>query len=152
METVQSVEVFKVGMAHPTDLAGVVSLVEAGALDLRDLVAVIGKTEGTGEVDDPNRATCERALTDLLVKRAGLAEGEVNVFAKAIVPGHGTCRGRRFCMLEDRVLGTKPARAIVNAVIASVTGDPMNFVSGGEVDSHQGPPDGMPCAAIVRVA
>ncbi len=372
METVQSVEVFKVGMAHPTDLAGVVSLVEAGALDLRDLVAVIGKTEGTGEVDDPNRAACERALTDLLVMRAGLAEGEVaarvpivlsggcagvlsphltlfcrrrlratapgdprlvigtamsepiphdeigrmgqiqrvaravtaaladaglsdpgaarfvqvknpalttariaalrergvpavsddpatalmyscdaaalgvavalgeiaadrlsdavvrrdfslysrvasasaggektraevivlgnarastspfrvghavlrdlvdadgvrtalrdaglgfealpgpaeqarivNVFAKAIVPGHGTCRGRRFCMLKDRVLGTKPARAIVNAVIASVTGDPMNFVSGGEVDSHQGPPDGMPCAAIVRVA
>ena len=55
-------------------------------------------------------------------------------------------------MLEDPVLGTRPARAVVNAVIASVTGDPMNFVSGGEVDSHQGPPGGMPCAAIVRVA
>ena len=76
----------------------------------------------------------------------------INVFAKAIVPSDGRCRGRRFCMLEDRVLGTKSARAVVNAVIASVTGDPMNFVSGGEVDSHQGPPGGMPCAAIVRVA
>jgi cyanuric acid amidohydrolase len=75
----------------------------------------------------------------------------VNVFAKAVVPGHGSCRGRRFCMHDDSDIGTKPARAIGNAIIASVIGDTMNYVSGGEVDSHSGPPDANPIAAIIRV-
>ena len=75
----------------------------------------------------------------------------VNVLAKAVVPGHGACRGRRFAMHDDSDIGTKPARAVGNAVIASVIGDTMNYVSGGEVDSHSGPPDGNPVAAIIRV-
>jgi cyanuric acid amidohydrolase len=75
----------------------------------------------------------------------------VNVFAKAVVPGHGSVRGRRFCMHDDSDIGTKPARAVGNAVIASVIGDTMNYVSGGEVDSHSGPPDGNPVAAIIRI-
>ncbi len=75
----------------------------------------------------------------------------VNVLAKAVVPSHGQCRGNRFVMHDDSDIGTKPARAIGNAVIASVIGDTMNYVSGGEVDSHSGPPDGNPVAAIIRV-
>ncbi len=75
----------------------------------------------------------------------------VNVFAKAVVPSHGMCRGRRFVMHDDSDIGTKPARAIGNAIIASVIGDTMNYVSGGEVDSHSGPPDGNPISAIIRV-
>lgn len=75
----------------------------------------------------------------------------VNVFAKAVVSGSGLCRNRRFTMLDDSDIGTKPARAIGNAVIASVVGDTMVYVSGGETDSHSGPPDGNPIAAIVRV-
>lgn len=74
----------------------------------------------------------------------------VNVFAKAVVSGSGMCRNRRFTMLDDSDIGTKPARAIGNAVIASVVGDTMVYVSGGETDSHSGPPDGNPIAAIVR--
>lgn len=75
----------------------------------------------------------------------------VNVFAKAVVPGDGMCRRRRFTMLDDSDIGTKPARAIGNAVIASVIGDTMNYVSGGGIDSHSGPPGGNPVAAIIRV-
>ena len=75
----------------------------------------------------------------------------VNVLAKAVVPSPGTCRDRRFVMHDDSDIGTKPARAVGNAVIASVIGDTMNYVSGGEVDSHSGPPDGNPVAAIIRV-
>jgi cyanuric acid amidohydrolase len=74
----------------------------------------------------------------------------VNVFAKAVVSGSGLCRGRRFTMLDDSDIGTKPARAIGNAVIASVVGDTMVYVSGGETDSHSGPPDGNPIAANIR--
>ena len=79
-------------------------------------------------------------------------ERVVNVLAKAVVPGsHGQVRGRRFAMHDDSDISTKPARAVGNAVIASVIGDTMNYVSGGEVDSHSGPPDGNPVAAIIRV-
>ena len=78
-------------------------------------------------------------------------ERVVNVLAKAVVPSHGQLRGRRFTMHDDSDISTKPARAVGNAVIASVIGDTMNYVSGGEVDSHSGPPDGNPVAAIIRV-
>ena len=78
-------------------------------------------------------------------------ERVVNVLAKAVVPSHGQLRGRRFAMHDDSAISTKPARAVGNAVIASVIGDTMNYVSGGEVDSHSGPPDGNPVAAIIRV-
>ena len=57
---------------------------------------------------------------------------------------------RRFVMHDDSDIGTKPARAIGNAIISSVIGDTMNYVSGGEVDSHSGPPDGNPVSAIIR--
>ena len=78
-------------------------------------------------------------------------EKVVKVLAKAVVPSHGLLRGRRFAMHDDSDISTKPARAVGNAVIASVIGDTMNYVSGGEVDSHSGPPDGNPVAAIIRV-
>ena len=78
-------------------------------------------------------------------------ERVVNVLAKVVVPGHEACRGRRFATQDDSDIGTKPARAVGNAVIASVIGDTMNYVSGGEVGSHSGPPDGNPVAAIIRM-
>ena len=74
----------------------------------------------------------------------------VNVFAKAVIPSSGECRGRRFTMLNDADIGNTPGPAIVNALIASVVGDTMVYVSGGEVDSHSGPPGGNPISVIVR--
>ena len=74
----------------------------------------------------------------------------VNVFAKAVIPSSGECRGRRFTMLNDADIGNTPGPAIVNALIASVVGDTMVYVSGGEVDSHSGPPGGNPVSVIVR--
>jgi len=75
----------------------------------------------------------------------------VNVFAKAVIPSSGECRGRRFTMLNDSDIGNTPGPAIVNALIASVVGDTMVYVSGGEVDSHSGPSGGNPVSVIVRV-
>ncbi|MDI6895554.1 MAG: ring-opening amidohydrolase [Bacillota bacterium] len=73
----------------------------------------------------------------------------VNVFAKAEASTSGTVRGRRHVMLDDSDINhTRHARAVVNAVIASIVGDPMVYVSGGA--EHQGPDGGGPVAAIVR--
>jgi cyanuric acid amidohydrolase len=75
----------------------------------------------------------------------------VAVFAKATVSESGEVRGRRTTMLSDADINVeRHARAAVGGVIASVTGDPAIFVSGGT--EHQGKPGEAPIAAIVRTA
>jgi len=74
----------------------------------------------------------------------------VNVFAKAEADPAGKVRGRRNTMLTDSDINhTRQARSVVNAVISSIIGDPMNYVSGGA--EHQGPPGGGPVAIIARI-
>jgi cyanuric acid amidohydrolase len=82
----------------------------------------------------------------------GDAERErlVNVFAKCEPDASGTTRGRRHVMFEDGDINyTRHIRGAVNAVIASVTGDTMCYVSAGA--EHQGPPGGGVVAALARV-
>ena len=75
----------------------------------------------------------------------------VNVFLKSEASPDGLVRERRHTMLEDSdVNSTRYARCVVNAVAASIVGDPMLYVSGGA--EHQGPPGGGPVAVIARVA
>lgn len=70
------------------------------------------------------------------------------VFAKAEAPPTGELRGWRTTMLSDADINyERHARAAVGAVIASITGDPAIFVSGGT--EHQAPPGQAPIAAIV---
>lgn len=71
----------------------------------------------------------------------------VNILAKAEASVDGYVRDRRTTMLTDSDINhTRHARAVVNAVIASIVGDPMVYVSGGA--EHQGPAGGGPIAVI----
>ncbi len=71
------------------------------------------------------------------------------VFAKAEASPSGRVRGWRNTMLSDADINfERHARAALGAVIASVTGDPAIFVSGGT--EHQCAPGEAPIAAIVR--
>jgi cyanuric acid amidohydrolase len=84
------------------------------------------------------------ALDDAMAARVAA------VFAKADVSPTGRIRGWRTTMLSDADINyERHSRAAVGAVIASVTGNPAIFVSGGT--EHQCPPGEMPIAAIVRV-
>jgi cyanuric acid amidohydrolase len=94
------------------------------------------------------------------LRRAGLsaetelAEGDrerlINVFAKCEPDRSGATRGRRHTMFEDSDINyTRHIRGAVNAVIASVTGDTMCYVSAGA--EHQGPPSGGVVAVLARV-
>jgi cyanuric acid amidohydrolase len=77
-------------------------------------------------------------------------KGIVAIFAKAEAPPDGRLRGRRTTMLSDADINyERHARAALGAVIASVTGDPAIFVSGGA--EHQCKLGEAPIAAIVRV-
>jgi cyanuric acid amidohydrolase len=52
-------------------------------------------------------------------------------------------------MLNDSdINNTRVARAVVTAVVASVVGDPMVYISGGA--EHQGPSGGGPVAVIAH--
>lgn len=72
------------------------------------------------------------------------------VFGKAGPDPTGTIRGRRHVLFTD-IRGSGFVRGIVNTVIASVTGDPMAYVSYRVVGGmHIGPPDGGLAWVIAR--
>jgi cyanuric acid amidohydrolase len=73
----------------------------------------------------------------------------VQVFAKFVLPGSDTLRGRHITALDDHE-AHHVAKAVGGALVISVTGEPMSFVSGGERNSHMGPPNGNPVAAVVK--
>jgi cyanuric acid amidohydrolase len=74
----------------------------------------------------------------------------VHVFAKSVIPGSDQVRGHRITLLDD-VDAYQIGKALGGMLVASVTGRTTNYVSGGERNSHQGPPGGNIVAAVVRV-
>src|SRR6266700_2117431 len=73
----------------------------------------------------------------------------VHVFAKSVIPGSDQVRGQRITLLDDAD-AYQIGKALGGMLVASVTGRTTNYVSGGERNSHQGPPDGNIVAAVVR--
>jgi cyanuric acid amidohydrolase len=69
--------------------------------------------------------------------------------AKMIMPETAELNGRRITMLDDPV-GYHVAKAMGGFLLAATTGHTEVFVSGGERNSHQGPPNGNPLALIVK--
>ena len=59
-------------------------------------------------------------------------------------------RGKRTTLLDDAD-SAKTAKAVGGALIGSVIGRTAFFLSGGERNSHQGPPGGSPIATVIRV-
>jgi len=57
----------------PDDVSGIAHAMDQGQIDPAGIVAVFGKTEGNGLVNDFSRGLATRALRDLLEARAGAA-------------------------------------------------------------------------------
>jgi cyanuric acid amidohydrolase len=74
----------------------------------------------------------------------------VHVFAKSVIPGSDQIRGNRITLLDDTD-AYQIGKALGGMLVASVTGRTTNYVSGGERNSHQGPPGGNIVAAVVKV-
>ena len=75
----------------------------------------------------------------------------VHVFAKSVIPGSDRIRGQRITLLDDAD-AYQIGKALGGMLVASVTGRTTNYVSGGERNSHQGPPGGNIVAAVVRTS
>jgi cyanuric acid amidohydrolase len=69
----QSADVIKIAMQGPGDVSGLVARMDSGALDPHEIVAILGKTEGNGGVNDFTREYATAALSAALAPRLGLS-------------------------------------------------------------------------------
>jgi cyanuric acid amidohydrolase len=83
----QRVEVFRIPCRGPGDLSGVQALVAAGELVLADVVAVMGKTEGNGCVNDFTREYASTAWCHLLAPALGCTIAQVHERVALVMSG-----------------------------------------------------------------
>ncbi len=89
MKSYQQTIVHRIAADAPDDLSGLGTAIEAGAIDPARIVAVLGKTEGNGCVNDFTRGMASQAIKTALAEWTGRSEAEIarNV---AIVMSGGT--------------------------------------------------------------
>ena len=64
-------KVHRISAAAPNDVSGIAAAIAAGRIDPAGIVAVLGKTEGNGNVNDFTRGFATLALTLMLEKHIG---------------------------------------------------------------------------------
>ncbi len=74
----EPIEVRKVPIAHVSDADGLAGLIDAGQLEADRVVAVIGKTEGNGGVNDYTRIIADRAFREVLAAKGSRPTEEIN--------------------------------------------------------------------------
>ncbi|AWL99432.1 ring-opening amidohydrolase [Bradyrhizobium amphicarpaeae] len=72
-----SVGVFKLATRGPGDVSGLMDLIVSGAINPASILAVLGKTEGNGGVNDFTREYAVAALSTALAPKLGLTPHEV---------------------------------------------------------------------------
>lgn len=73
----RKVEVFRIPTASPDDVSGLKKLIDEGRLDPRDIIAVLGKTEGNGCVNDFTRGFATQTLSYFMAEQLNLSVKEV---------------------------------------------------------------------------
>lgn len=73
----QYVDVFRIATRAPADVSGLAALVGSGRIDPAHIVAIMGKTEGNGCVNDFTRELATHALTGYLAATLRVAPAEV---------------------------------------------------------------------------
>jgi len=78
MEMPKPIEVRKVPILKVTDASGLERLIDDGVFTADDVIAVIGKTEGNGGVNDYTRILADRAFREVLVRKGTRSWDEVS--------------------------------------------------------------------------
>ena len=73
----QKVEVFRIPTASPDDVSGLKNLIENGSVDPRDIIAVLGKTEGNGCVNDFTRGFATQSLSIFMAEQLDMSVSAV---------------------------------------------------------------------------
>jgi barbiturase len=74
----EPIEVRKVPLESVSDASGLAKLIDEGVLEADRVIAVIGKTEGNGGVNDYTRIIADRAFRDVLVAKGSRTPEEVH--------------------------------------------------------------------------
>jgi cyanuric acid amidohydrolase len=83
----QHVEVFRVACRGPADLSGVQALIDQGVLIPRDIIAVMGKTEGNGCVNDYTRELASTVWCHFLAPHLGCTSEEAGKRVALVMSG-----------------------------------------------------------------
>jgi cyanuric acid amidohydrolase len=155
---IQPAQVSDAAVLRDWSLASSVASASAGIELDHNVVIVLGMSAARRAANWSSRTTscatpstparCGAPCRRWASPTAKTAKRVVNVFAKAEASPDGLVREQRHTMLNDSdINSTRHARA-VGAVIASVAGRSLVYVSGGA--EHQGPAGGGPVAVIAR--
>ncbi|MDM0079461.1 ring-opening amidohydrolase [Variovorax sp. J31P179] len=87
MSAAQKVDVFRVPCDGPADLSGVQALVDARRLDPRQIIAVMGKTEGNGCVNDHTRDFAATAWCHFLAPHLDCTAAQVHGRVALVMSG-----------------------------------------------------------------
>ena len=79
--------VFRVPTRHPADASGMMALVESGVVAADEIVAIFGKTEGNGCVNDYTRQLAVMALEAALAPALGCAPEAVGARVALVMSG-----------------------------------------------------------------
>ena len=90
-----SFDVMRIPTSGPGDVSGLMALITSGALEPQSILAILGKTEGNGGVNDFTREYAVVALCNALAPRLGLAPREVESRIAFVMSG-----ARRGCFLR----------------------------------------------------
>jgi barbiturase len=74
----EPIEVRKVPILNVSDASGLAKLIDDGVMEADRVIAVIGKTEGNGGVNDYTRIIADRAFREVLVAKGTRSDDEVH--------------------------------------------------------------------------
>src|SRR5215467_9614486 len=118
----QRMEIHRLPTAGPDDVSGLARLIDDGAVSARDVIAVLGKTEGNGCVNDWSRGFATSAYAALLAARLNTTPDKVLSQVQFIMSGgtegiitpHVTVFVRR-----EAAATTRPGRGLVAGVAST---------------------------------
>ncbi len=97
----EPIEVRKVPLQNVSDASELAKLIDAGVLAADRVVAVIGKTEGNGGVNDYTRILADRAFREVLIAKGSRSPAEVGQIpivwsggTDGVISPHATCLPR----------------------------------------------------------
>ena len=106
---VQRVEVYRIAMSGPGDMSGLRTMLDDGRIAACDIVAILGKTEGNGGVNDFTREYASRCFAQTVAPFLQCTEEEASARVALVMSGgtegvlspHATVFVRRFVDVVD---------------------------------------------------
>jgi cyanuric acid amidohydrolase len=137
----QIVEVFCVACSGPGDLSGVQALVDAGQLAAADIVAVMGKTEGNGCVNDHTRDFASVVWCHWLSAQLGCTPAEAGERVALVMSGgtegvlspHFTVFARRW--VEGAAAAAPKEKRLVVGIAHTRDFAPEELGCGAQIDA-----------------